>query len=149
MPRLEYVSIERAAKYRQEGKYRRRVYVRFQEVNMKTIISMWAAAIMFFGTLGLASVHATNASQVMYKNPVEVTGCLQQGPVAKEYLIQASDGTIWGINETDVLINDYVGQTVTVTGDAMRPTAAERTDGGAKHYLKARDLVVENESCQK
>ena len=116
---------------------------------MKTTISIWAAASMFFGTLGFASAQATNASQVRYKKPVQVTGCLQQGPVAKEYLIQASDGTIWGVNETDMLINDYVGKTVTVAGDAMRPTAAERTDGGAKHYLNARDLVVESENCQK
>jgi hypothetical protein len=46
-------------------------------------------------------------------------------------------------------VNNYVGQTVTVVGDAMRPTADERIDGGAQHYLKAMDLVVESERCQK
>ena len=46
-------------------------------------------------------------------------------------------------------VNNYVGQAVTVVGDAMRPTADERTDGGAQHYLRAMDLVVESESCQK
>lgn len=116
---------------------------------MKSTITIWAAAIMFVGTLGLSSAHATNASQAMYKKPVEVTGCLQQGPVSKEYLIQASDGTTWGINEADMYVNNYVGQTVTVVGDAMRPTADERIDGGAQHYLKAMDLVVESERCQK
>ena len=48
-----------------------------------------------------------------------------------------------------MLINDYVGQTVTVVGDATRPTVSERTAGGAQHYLKAMDLVVESETCQK
>jgi hypothetical protein len=117
-------------------------------LTMKSTISMWFAAMMFVGTLGLSSAHATT-SQPTYRKPVEVTGCLQQGPVAKEYLIQAGDGTTWGINETDVLINGYVGQTVTVVGDAMRPTAGERTAGGAQHYLRAMDLAVESEGCQK
>ena len=116
---------------------------------MKSTISMWAATMMFVGALGLTSAHAANPSRATYRQPVEVTGCLQQGPAAKEYLIQASDGTTWGINEADMYVNNYVGQTVTVVGDAMRPTADERTDGGAQHYLRAMDLVVESESCQK
>ena len=116
---------------------------------MKWTISMWSTAFVFVGTLALASAHATNPSQAGYKKPVEVTGCLQQGPVAKEYLIQASDGTTWGINEADTLINNYVGQTVTVVGDAMRPTTAEHASGGAQHYLRAMDLVVESESCRR
>jgi hypothetical protein len=116
---------------------------------MKSTISIWTAAIMFVGTLGLSTAHATNAMHAVYKKPVEVTGCLQPGPVAKEYLIQASDGTIWGVNEADMYVNDYVGQTVTVVGDAIRPTADERTSGGAQHYLRAMDLVVESDSCRK
>jgi hypothetical protein len=123
--------------------------IRFQEAKMKRTISMWAAAFVFVGTLALASAHATNSAQAMYKKPVEVTGCLQQGPVAKEYLVRASDGTTWGINETDLLINDYVGQTITVVGDAIWPTTAEGVSGGAQHYLRAMDLVVDSESCQR
>ncbi len=116
---------------------------------MKSIIRIWIAAMMLVGTVGLTSAHATNASQATYRNPVEVTGCLQQGPVAKEYLLRTGDGTTWGINEADMMINNYVDQTVTVVGDAMRPTAGERTAGGAQHYLRAMDLVVDSESCQK
>jgi hypothetical protein len=115
---------------------------------MKSVIRIWVAAMMLVVSMGLTSAHAANPSQATYK-PVEVTGCLQQGPVAKEYLIQGSDGTTWGINEADMYVNNYVGQTVTVVGDAMRPTADERTDGGPQHYLRAMDLVVESESCQK
>jgi hypothetical protein len=116
---------------------------------MKTKIGVWVATMMFVGTLGITSAHAANASQATYRNPVEVTGCLQQGPVAKEYLIRSSDGTTWGVNEADMMMNNYVDQTVTVVGDGMRPTAAERTDGGAQHYVRALDLVVESETCQK
>jgi hypothetical protein len=115
---------------------------------MKNTIVMWATAIMFVGTLGMASAPAASA-QTTYRKPVEITGCLQQGPVAKEYMLKASDGTTWGVNEIDMMMNNYVGQTVTVVGDVMRPSAGERTDGGAHHYLRARDLVVESDTCQK
>jgi hypothetical protein len=116
---------------------------------MKSTFSIWLAAMTFAGTLGVTSARAANAPRGMSQKPVEVTGCLQQGPVAREYLIKTSDGTVWGINETDMYMNNHVGQTVTVVGDAMRPTAAERTDGGATHYLNAKDLVVDSETCQK
>jgi hypothetical protein len=116
---------------------------------MKRTISMSAAAIMFVGTFGLAGAYAAPSETGSHRNPVEVTGCLQQGPTAKEYLLHASNGTTWGINETDMLMNDYLGRTVTIAGDATHPTASERTSGGAHHYLLARDVVVESESCQK
>jgi len=112
---------------------------------MKT---MSVSALFFLGTLGLGSAYAAPSAHHMTK-ATEITGCLQQGPDAKEYLIQATDGTTWGVNEADMHMNNYVGKTVTVSGDQMRPTAAERTDGGASHYLQARDIVVESQSCQK
>ncbi len=116
---------------------------------MKSTVRIWVATMMFGGALGVPSVHATNASPATYRKPVEVTGCLQQGPAAKEYLIHASDGRTWGINEADMMMNNYVDQTVTIVGDAVRPTADERADGGAQHYLKAMDLVVESETCHR
>jgi hypothetical protein len=116
---------------------------------MKRTIGISAAAIMFVGTFGLAGAYAAPSEAGVHRNPVEITGCLEPGPTAKEYLLHSSDGTTWGINETDMLMNDYVGRTVTIAGDATRPDASERTAGGAHHYLLARDLVVESESCQK
>jgi hypothetical protein len=116
---------------------------------MKRTIGICTTTIMFLGAFGLAAANAAPFSSVSRRNPVEVTGCLQQGPTAKEYLLHSSDGTTWGINETDMLMNDYLGRTVTISGDVTRPTAPERTVGGTNHYLLARDLVVENESCQK
>ena len=55
---------------------------------MKSIIRIWVAAMMLVGALGLNSAYAANPSRATYRQPVEVTGCLQQGPVAKEYLIR-------------------------------------------------------------
>jgi len=104
---------------------------------------------MIAGTMGMAGAPVASASETTSVKPVEITGCLQQGPVAKEYLLTTSDGTTWGVNERDMYMNNYVGHTVTVTGDVMRPTPDERKDGGAHHYLRAQDLVVESESCQR
>lgn len=116
---------------------------------MKRTIGILATSIILVGTIGLGTALAAPAATGAQRGPTEVTGCLQQGPVAKEYLLHASDGTTWGINETDMLMNDYLGRTVTIAGDVTRPTASERTEGGAHHYLLARDVVVESGSCTK
>jgi hypothetical protein len=54
-----------------------------------------------------------------------------------------------GINETDMLMNNYVGHTVTIAGDSTRATASERSAGGAQHYLHAYDVVVDSSTCNK
>jgi hypothetical protein len=115
---------------------------------MKRIINIPAATIFFVGTLGLIGAYAAPTQTASRKSPVEITGCLQQGPAAKEYLIRTSDGTSWGINEGDLLLNNYLGKSVTVSGDSTHPTASERSAGGAQHFVKAMDVVVESESCQ-
>ena len=112
---------------------------------MNRIRTISASAVFLVSTLGLSTAYAAPSAT----EAIEITGCLEQGPVAKEYLLQASDGTTWGVNEADLRMNNYVGRRVTVAGDATHPTAAERTDGGAKHYLRAMDIVVESESCSK
>ena len=116
---------------------------------MKATLSLWITALMIFATGGSVALYAKPASHAASKQATEVTGCLEQGPTAKEYLLKASDGSTWGINETEMLMNNYVGHTVTISGDTMRPTTSERTDGGAQHYLRAYDIVVDSGSCQK
>jgi len=115
---------------------------------MSKTIGVWLAVFALVCTLGLAEAYAAPASHMSNSKVIELTGCLQQGPVAKEYLIQNSDGTAWGVNEHDLYLNHYVGQNVTITGSAMRPNTAERKDGGAHHYLEAMDVVVNNEHCK-
>jgi hypothetical protein len=61
---------------------------------MKTKISLWITAAMFLGTLGSVAVYAKPASNTASRKAIEVTGCLQQGPTAKEYLLQSTDGTV-------------------------------------------------------
>ncbi len=116
---------------------------------MKATIGIWAASIMFAGTLGTLTAQATSASKAAYKRPVEITGCLEQGPVAKEYVVRASDGTTWGVRESDMLMNNYVDHEVTVAGYVVHPTASERSAGGAHHFLRAYDVAVESDSCHK
>lgn len=116
---------------------------------MKANIGIWAAAIMFAGTLGTLIAQAAPASKAGYKAPVEVTGCLEQGPAAKEYLLRASDGTTWGVRESDMLMNNYVGHEVTISGDPVHPTASERSAAGTHHFIRAYDLAVESNSCHK
>ena len=116
---------------------------------MKSRISLWITAAMFFATTGSGALYAKPASHTASRTPTEVTGCLEQGPTAKEYLLKTSDGTVWGINETDMLMNNYVDHTVTVSGNITHPTASERTSGGAHQYLRAYDVVVDSSTCQK
>lgn len=115
---------------------------------MKANIGIWAAAIMFAGTFGTVKAQATSASKTSYKAPVEVTGCLEQGPAAKQYLLRASDGTTWGIRESDMLMNNFVDHEVTVAGDVVHATASERSAAGVHHFIRAYDVAVEGNSCQ-
>ena len=117
---------------------------------MKHTIGIWTIAVLFAGTFGLATAYAEPAPAGAHNGPIAITGCLQPGPVAKEYLLTTSDGSTWGLNEDrDLMLNDFVGESVTVSGDPIHPSAVEQKEGGAHHYIKARDLVVENSNCQK
>ena len=116
---------------------------------MKATLSLGITAAMFFGTLGSIAMYAKPASHSASRTPTEVTGCLEQGPTAREYLLKASDGTTWGVNETDMLMNNYIDHMVTVSGDITHPNASERSAGGAHHYLRAYDVAVDSSTCQK
>ena len=116
---------------------------------MKANIGIWATAIMFAGTFGTVTAHATSVPKASYRAPVEITGCLEPGPAAKEYVLKVSDGTRWGIRESDMLMNNYVDHEVTVAGDPIHPTASERSAAGAQHFVRAYDLAVESNSCSK
>jgi hypothetical protein len=124
---------------------------------MKGKVSIWAAVALFVGAMALASAQATPAPQATHNKTVEITGCFQQGPVAKEYLLLSNDGTTWGVTSADknMYMNDYVGQTVTITGDTVHPSARLKTVASTQdsptiqHYLRAMDVVVENTTCKK
>ncbi len=116
---------------------------------MKSNIGVWATAIMFAGTLGPLTAQASPTSKATTKGATEVTGCLEQGPVAREYLLRTSDGTTWGVREKDMMMNNYIGHEVTVAGDVFHPTASERSAAGTQHFLRAYDLAVDSDTCTK
>lgn len=116
---------------------------------MKSTIGVWATAIMFAGTLGALTAQAAPDSKARTKGPTEITGCLEQGPVAREYLLRTGDGTTWGVREKDMLMNNYIGHEVTVAGDVFHPTASERSAAGTQHFLRAYDLAVDSNTCSK
>ncbi|MGE5109517.1 MAG: hypothetical protein ACM3JB_01585 [Acidobacteriaceae bacterium] len=54
----------------------------------------------------------------------DVTGCLQKGDEAGEYMITAEDGKTYGLRSKAVDLSKHVGHKVTVTG-TMRAESAE------------------------
>jgi hypothetical protein len=133
----------------QTGRHRNELPQQKRRFIMKAKIGIWATAIMFAGTFGVVTAHATSAPTASYKAPVEVTGCLVPGPAAKEYLLKASDGTTWGIRESGMLMNNYVDHEVTVSGDPIHPSSSERAAADAHHFIRAYDVAVESNSCTK
>jgi hypothetical protein len=110
---------------------------------MKRKLSITATALLFLGTAGLSTAFAAPAPSAARPGTTEITGCLQPGPVAKEYLLRTSDGTTWGVNEVpDLMLNNYVRQTVTVAGDAIHPLPNERKSNEASHCVRALDVVA-------
>jgi hypothetical protein len=68
---------------------------------MNRTINLSAAAIFFVGTFGLSTAYAAPSPIGSNAKATEITGCLQQVPAAREYLLQSSDGTTWGIMAVD------------------------------------------------
>lgn len=92
---------------------------------------------------------STKSSAESSRKPVEATGCLEPASVAKTYTVKTSDGTTWGVTEDRaLLLNNYVGRTVTVSGDPIHPQASERAAVNAAHYMHAMDVAVDNDKCQ-
>jgi hypothetical protein len=48
-----------------------------------------------------------------------------------------------------MLMNNYLNHEVTIAGDVMHATASDQAAGGAHHFLRAYDVVVESNSCRK
>ena len=79
------------------------------------------------------------------------------GSRCKRVSSASNDGSTWGVTSADknMYMNDYVGQTVTVTGDAVHPSARLKTVASKQdsptiqHYLRAMDVVVESTACNK
>jgi hypothetical protein len=98
-------------------------------------------------------------------NARTLTGCLQKGDEAKEYVLMAKDGSTWDLRSDTVDLARHVGHTVTITGTASTVHAkAHEMKEGAKEemhehgmaksdtehgHLKATKLTMVSDTCQK
>jgi hypothetical protein len=92
-----------------------------------------------------------------------ITGCLQKGDSADEFLLTADDGSTWEVRSDKAALADHVGHTVTLTGAIshakmhnMKEDAKDTaTDAGIKKdnrehgHLTATDVKMVSDSCQK
>ncbi len=115
---------------------------------MKRALFLSTVMLLFLATGALTDATASTTASTSGSHAVEVTGCLQPGPTAKEYIVQSNNGAKWGINEKgDLMLNNYVGETVTVAGDAAHVSSQERKATDASHYLLGRDVAVDSQTC--
>jgi hypothetical protein len=94
-----------------------------------------------------------------------LTGCLQKGDGANEYVLSAKNGSTWELRSDSVDLAPHVGHTVTITGTASRAHAkAHEMKEGAKEemkehgmaknekergHLKVTNLTMVSDTCQK
>ncbi len=94
-----------------------------------------------------------------------LTGCLQKGEDANEYMLTARDGSTWEVSAADgVALAPHVGHTVTITGTAStihakaheakekaKDEASEHgmTKESAEHgHLKVTNVTMVSDSCK-
>jgi hypothetical protein len=95
-----------------------------------------------------------------------VTGCLEKGDEAGEFVITGDDSKKWELRSSTVKLDEHVGHKVTVTGAATRDTkgeekqeskAEEKKEGklekaaGKEEYgeLRVTKLKMVSDSCNK
>ena len=109
----------------------------------------------FVLALSLGSVALTAQEKATKHKAVTVTGCLQKGDEAGEYLITSEDGKRYGLHSKDVDLSKHVGHKVTVTGTKMREADKEKKEqekkeagGGEYADLQVTDVTHISESCK-
>lgn len=78
------------------------------------------ALIMFAGIAGLASPQDT--TKTTHKKTRTLTGCLQKGDDANEYLLTTTRGGTWEIKSDSVNLGGHVGHKVAITGVVSNAT---------------------------
>src|ERR1700730_16267904 len=111
----------------------------------------------------LATAQDTSTTQTTHKSTRTLTGCLQNGDSANEYLLTTKKGSTWEIESDSVKLGEHVGHTVTITGavahakmHAMKEDAKEEAKEhgmekkASEHgHMTVADLKMVSESCQK
>ena len=129
---------------------------------MKIKIALTVVALFIFtGTAGLASPQST--TKTTHKKTRALTGCLQKGDSANEYVLTTASGGTWEIKSDNVTLGDHVGHNVTVTGvvshakmhGMKEDTKAEAKEHGVdKHstehgHMSVTNLKMVSDSCPK
>ncbi len=82
-------------------------------------ITLALAGLFILGVTAIALVSANPKSNRKSEN-ITVTGCLQKGDEANEFMLTTTDGKLYGLRSTMVKLSDHVGHTVAVTGRLSR-----------------------------
>jgi hypothetical protein len=122
---------------------------------MKLIPTGAKYVLAFVLALSLGSVALTAQEKATKHKAVTVTGCLQKGDEAGEYLITSEDGKRYGLHSKDVDLSKHVGHKVTVTGTKMHEANEEKKEqekkeagGGEYADLSVMDVRHISESCK-
>jgi hypothetical protein len=92
-----------------------------------------------------------------------LTGCLQNGENANEYLLTTKKGSTWEVKSDNVKLDQHVGHTVTITGvvshakmhgmkeDAKEEAKEHGMDKNATEHghMTVTDLTMVSDTCQK
>ena len=123
---------------------------------VKRLTSLSAASLFLLGSvsLGVAST-ATATAQELSKtgelksnNRGEVTVVCSRR--TQRGNIRSRDGNVWEIStDRNIYLNNYVGMTVTVKGDIADSDNQSDSSQGPNHRLRATNLVVVAQSCQR
>lgn len=127
-----------------------------------SIASGLIALVMLIGAVGVAT--ATADKDKDDSKARNLTGCLQKGEGANEYMLTAKDGSTWEVRSDSVDLASHVGHTVTITGtasaahakahemkeDAKSEMQEHGMDKGATEHghLKVTNLAMVSDSCK-
>jgi hypothetical protein len=129
-------------------------------VNLKIVTGI-IVLFMLASAAGLAT--AQDTTKTTHKKTRTLTGCLQKGDDANEYVLTTTKGGTWEIKSDSVKLGEHVGHTVTITGVVSNATAhgmKEDTKQEMKEHgmdknatehghLTATALTMVSDSCQK
>src|SRR5438034_11755079 len=72
--------------------------------------------VIITGTVVLATAQDNPPTKTTHRSTRTLTGCLQNGDSADEYLLTTKKGSTWEIKSDRVKLGEHVGHTVTITG---------------------------------
>jgi len=129
-------------------------------MNFKFAVAFLALS-LFAGTASLVSAQTT--TKTTHKKTRTVSGCLQSGDSADEFILTTAAGATWEIKSDNVKLVDHVGHTVTITGvvsnatmhgmkeDAKAEAKEHGVDKGSTEHghMAVTNLKMVSDSCKK